>query len=154
MAKDAMAQAAIQPSRRVPPGPKGRFPVGNALDFSRGDWLDFLVHCAREHGDVVFFRLLNVPLCLLTHPDDIEEVLVKNSSNFVKSRNYHALKPILGNGLLMSEGAFSQKQRKLIQPSFRHESIAACAEVMADSAQQMLAGWRDGQTRDVHQEMM
>ncbi len=154
IAKDAMTQAAIQPSRIVPPGPRGRFLVGNALDFSRGDWLEFFVRCAREHGDVVFFRFLNVPMCLLTHPDDIEDVLVKNSSNFVKSRNYHALKPILGNGLLISEGAFWQKQRKLVQPSFRHESIAAYAEVMADSAQQMLVGWRDGQTRDVHQEMM
>jgi cytochrome P450 len=149
-----MAQAAIRPSRIAPPGPKGRFLVGNALDFSRGDWLDFFVRCAREHGDVVFFRFLNVPMCLLTHPDDIEDVLVKNSSNFAKSRNYHALKPILGNGLLLSEGAFWQKQRKLVQPSFRHESIAAYAKVMADSAQQMLTGWRDGQTRDVHQEMM
>ena len=149
-----MAQAAIQPSRITPPGPRGRFLVGNALDFSRGDWLEFFVRCAREHGDVVFFRFLNVPMCLLTHPDDIEDVLVKNSSNFVKSRNYHALKPILGNGLLISEGAFWQKQRKLVQPSFRHESIAAYAEVMANSAQQMLTDWCDGQTRDVHQEMM
>jgi cytochrome P450 len=149
-----MTQAAILPSRVVPPGPKGRFLVGNALDFSRGDWLEFFVRCAREHGDVVFFRFLNVPMCLLTHPDDIEDVLVKNSSNFVKSRNYHALKPILGKGLLISEGAFWQKQRKLVQPSFRHESIAAYADVMADSARQMLTGWRDGQTRDVHQEMI
>jgi cytochrome P450 len=149
-----VAQAAIRPSRIAPPGPKGRFLVGNAFDFSRGDWLQFFVRCVREHGDVVFFRFLNVPICLLTHPDDIEHVLVKNSSNFAKSRNYHALKPILGNGLLTSEGALWRKQRKLIQPSFRHESIAAYAKVMADSAQQMLTGWRDGHTRDVHQEMM
>jgi cytochrome P450 len=154
VAGDAMTQAAIQPTRMVPPGPKGRFLVGNALDFSRGDWLEFFIRCAREHGDVVFFRFLNVPMCLLTHPDDIENVLVKNASNFVKSRNYRALRPILGNGLLTSEGAFWQKQRKLVQPSFRHEGIAAYAEVMADSTQQMLSGWRDGQTRDVHQEMM
>lgn len=138
----------------MPPGPKGRFLVGNALDFSRGDWLGFFVRCAREHGDVVLLRFLNVPICLLTHPDDIENVLVKNASNFVKSRNYRALKPILGNGLLTSEGAFWQRERKLVQPSFRHESIAAYADVMADSAQRLLSGWRDGQTRDVHQEMM
>src|SRR5580704_13674102 len=83
MARDAMTHAAIQPSRVVPPGPKGRFLVGNALDFSRGDWLEFFVRCAREHGDVVSFRFLGVPMCLLMHPDDIEDVLVKNSSNFV-----------------------------------------------------------------------
>jgi cytochrome P450 len=34
-------------------------------------------------------------------------------------------------GVSLSEGAFWQKPRKLVQPSFRHESIAAYAEVMA-----------------------
>jgi cytochrome P450 len=149
-----MTQTTIQPSRKVPPGPKGRFLVGNAFDFSRGDWLEFFIRCVREYGDVVFLRILNVPICLLTHPDDIEHVLVKNAPNFAKSRNYGALKPILGNGLLTSEGVFWQKQRKLIQPSFRHESTAAYAEVMVASTQQMISGWHDSQTRDVHLEMM
>jgi hypothetical protein len=106
IAKDAMTQGTIQPSRAGPPGPKGRFLVGNALDFSRGDWFGFFLRCAREHGDVVSFRFLNVPMCLLTHPNDIEDVLVKNAANFVKSRNYHVLKLVLGNGLLTSEGCF------------------------------------------------
>ncbi|HXP69155.1 MAG TPA: cytochrome P450 [Candidatus Dormibacteraeota bacterium] len=149
-----MTKPVIQNSRTVPPGPKGRLLVGNAFDFSRGNWLDFFIRCAREYGDVVSLRVLNVPICLLTHPDDIENVLVKNASNFVKSRNYGALKPILGNGLLTSEGVFWQKQRKLVQPSFRHESIAAYAEVMVGTTEQMLSGWRDGQTRDLHEEMV
>lgn len=148
-----MSQSTMQSLRVTPPGPKGRFLVGNALDFSRGDWFGFFRRCAREHGDVVSFRFLNVPMCLLTHPDDIESALVKNSANFVKSRNYKVLKLVLGNGLLTSEGAFWQRQRKLAQPSFRHESIARYAEVMVDSARHMLDGWRDGQSRDVHREM-
>jgi cytochrome P450 len=60
-------------------------------------------------------------VCLLTHPDDIEYVLVRNASNFVKSRNYHVLKSVLGNGLLVSEGVCWQEQRRLAQRSFRHE---------------------------------
>ena len=152
--KHEITQIATQRSRTAPPGPKGRCLVGNAFDFSRGNWLDFFIRCAREYGDVVSLRVLNVPICLLTHPDDIENVLVKNASNFVKSRNYGALKPILGNGLLTSEGVFWQKQRKLVQPSFRHESIAAYTEVMVGSTEQMLSNWRDGQTRDLHKEMV
>ena len=148
-----MTQAATQPQRMVPPGP-GRFLLGNALDFSRGDWFAFFIRCVREHGDVVSFRFLNVPMCLLTHPDDIEHVLVKNALNFVKSQNYHVLKRVLGNGLLSSEGAFWQRQRKLAQPWFRHDSIARYAQAMVNSTRHMLDGWRDGQTRDVHEEMM
>ncbi len=77
-----MTQVLTQPQRMMPPGPKGRFLVGNALDFSLGDWFGFFIRCVREHGDVVSFRFLNVPMCLLTHPDDIEDVLVKNASIF------------------------------------------------------------------------
>lgn len=141
-------------SRLLPPGPKGRFLVGNSLDFSRGDWLGFFTRCVREHGDVVFLRFLNASVCLLTHPDDIEHVLVRSASNFVKSRNYHVLKPVLGNGLLISEGTSWRKQRTLAQPSFRHENIARYAKVMTDATERMLGGWRDGETRDVHKEMM
>lgn len=88
---------------------EGQVSVGNSLDFSRGDWLGFFTRCVREHGDVVFLRFLNASVCLLTHPDDIEHVLVKSASNFVKSRNYYVLKPVLGNGLLISEGTSWRK---------------------------------------------
>lgn len=142
------------PPHALPPGPKGRFLVGNALDFAQGDWLDYFQKSTREFGDIVFFRLLNVPMCLLIHPADIEEVLVKNASNFLKSRDYRALKTALGEGLLTSEGSFWQKQRKLMQPSFRHENIATYAEIMVASVAEMLAGWRHGETRNVHDEMM
>jgi cytochrome P450 len=149
-----MSQAALEIPRKAPPGPKGRLLVGNAFDFARGDWLEFFRRCVHEYGDVVSLRFLNLPMCLLAHPDDIENVLVKNASNFVKSRDYRALQPTLGDGLLLSEGALWQKQRRLIQPLFRHENIAAYAEVMTLSATRMLDDWRDGEKRDVHQEMM
>ena len=61
--------------------------------------MDFLTQCARDYGDVVFFRFLNVPICLLTHPNDIEDVLVTRQPNFVKSRDYRVLARVLGNGL-------------------------------------------------------
>jgi cytochrome P450 len=149
-----MSQSTTQPSPVAPPGPTGHFLVGNALDFSHGDWFGFFRRCVQEHGDVVSFRFLNVPMCLLTHPHDIESVLVKNAANFVKPRNYQALKLVLGNGLLTSEGESWQRKRKLAQPSFKHESITRCAEFMVDSARQMVDRWRDGESRDVHAEMM
>jgi cytochrome P450 len=46
------------------------------------DWLGFLSKCAREYGDVVFFRFAHVSIVLLTHPDHIEQVLVANTSDF------------------------------------------------------------------------
>jgi cytochrome P450 len=149
----AQAPIAVRSTRGLPPGPRGLNLLRQSLAFGQ-DWSGFLTCSARQYGDVVFFRFLNVPICLVVHPDLIEQILVKQSGNFVKSRDYRAAKSVLGNGLLTSEGKFWQAQRKLIQPAFRHERIVTYARIMTDSAAAMLAGWRNGETRDIHEEMM
>ncbi len=137
----------------LPPGPRGNFLLGSAVELGRSS-MKFLTRCAREYGDIVYLRFFGTPVCLLTHPSDIEYVLVKNPSNFVKSRDYRALKSVLGNGLLTNEGVPWQKQRKLVQPTFRHENTDRYADVMVLATTRMLDTWRDGETRDVHQQMM
>jgi cytochrome P450 len=137
----------------LPPGPKGRFLIGNMLELGR-DWMGFLGRCAREYGDVVFIRFFNVPICLLTHPKDIEHVLVTNQSNFVKSRDYRVLAKVLGDGLLTTEGEVWQRQRKLVQPAFRHENSVGYGKLMMECAERMMEGWQDGQPFEVHREMI
>jgi cytochrome P450 len=141
-------------SARIPylPGPKGNFLLGSARDLAR-DWPTFSARCARDFGDIVFYRFLHVPICQLTDPDDIEFVLVRGASNFHKSRDYAALEFILGRGLLTNEGAPWQAQRQLIQPAFRHENISAYAEIMAASAARHLSRWHDQKTVNLHHEM-
>jgi cytochrome P450 len=126
--------------------------LGSAREFAR-DWPGHLENCARHYGDISYFRFLHVPICQITHPDHIEQVLVRQAANFHKSRDYGALKFILGNGLLTNEGTAWQKQRQLIQPAFRHENILAYGEIMADSAAKHLTRWKDGEKRDLHHEM-
>jgi cytochrome P450 len=137
----------------LPPGPRGNFLLGSAVELGRSS-MKFLTQCARQYGDIVYLRFFGTPLCLLTHPSDIEYVLVKNPSNFVKSRDYRALKSVLGNGLLTNEGPPWQKQRKLVQPTFRHENTDRYADVMVLATTRMLDTWRDGETRDIHQQLM
>lgn len=139
-------------SLKVPPGPKGRLIVGNARELAR-DWMGFLTQCSRNYGDVVSFRFFNVPICLLSHPDDIEYVLVKNQTNFVKSRDYRVLVHVMGEGLLTAEGEAWREQRRLVQPAFRHENIVEYGKVMVESATRMMDGWEDGESLDIHREM-
>lgn len=143
--------ASVAPITR-PPGPKGNFFLGNAPELAH-DWPGFCARCARDFGDIAFYRFLHVPICQFTHPDDIETVLVSRAANFHKSRDYSALEFILGNGLLTNDGPTWQRQRQLIQPTFRHENISAYAQIMASSAAAHLSRWRDQQTCDIHQEM-
>jgi len=127
--------------------------VGNAFE-PRGDPIGYFTKCIREYGDIVFLRFLGVPLCLLNRPDCIESVLVTQHNNFEKSKDYRALRRVLGNGLLTSEGEFWRRQRKLVQPAFHQERIAAYTEVMVAYTERMLASWKDGQGLDVHEAMM
>ncbi len=138
---------------KLPPGPKGYPVLGNAFQ-SRGDTVGYLTECVREFGDIVFFRFLGVPACLVNRPDYIESVLVTQNNNFVKSKDYRAMRRVLGNGLLTSDGDFWRRQRKLIQPAFHQERIAAYAEIMVGYTERMLAAWSDGQTLDIHEAMM
>jgi cytochrome P450 len=137
----------------LPPGPKG-VPLFGSVFEPRGDSIGYLTRCAREFGDIVFFRFLGVPACFVNRPDYIESVLVTQNSNFVKSKDYRAMRRVLGNGLLLSEGEFWRRQRKLIQPAFHQERIAAYADIMTGYTQRMLSSWSDGQTLDIHEAMM
>lgn len=132
--------------------PQGSSLVGNLVDLGN-DPLGFLTKCAREYGDIVPLRLGLTPACLISNPDYIEEVL-KNRDIFVKSRGFRALRSLLGEGLLTSEGDTWFRQRRLAQPVFHQKRIAGYGAVMVDYAERMLDTWQDGESRDVHADMM
>ncbi|NJM17799.1 MAG: cytochrome P450 [Richelia sp. SM1_7_0] len=139
-------------SQHLPPGPKGHFLVGILPEYQRNP-LGFLSNCTKNYGDIVYLPGL-IPSYLLNHPDLIEEMLVKKQQNLVKSQLGSIVKPLLGNGLLMSEGEFWKKQRHLINPAFHHARIATYSQVMVDYTQKMLTTWQDGEIRDIHHDMM
>ncbi len=138
---------------RLPPGPQGRFLIGN-FPLASKDPLQLLSSWVRQYGDIFYYRFLHVPVYFLNHPDYIEYVLVTNTRNFIKGRGLQANRRVFGDGLLTSEGDFWLRQRRLAQPAFHRERIAAYGEVMVTYAQRMLAAWQEEETRDIHQDMM
>jgi cytochrome P450 len=137
----------------TPPGPHNAFLLGNVKAIN-DDPLRFTMNWSRKFGDIVYFHLLNIPVYLLSNPAEIERVLVTEARNFVKSRDYRGLRVIFGNGLLTSEGDFWMRQRRLAQPAFSHDRIQTYGEIMVRFAQRTLDHWRDGEARDIHQDMM
>ncbi|HEY9667735.1 MAG TPA: cytochrome P450 [Coleofasciculaceae cyanobacterium] len=137
----------------LPPGPKGRFLIGHIPEINR-DLLQYTVQWVHKYGDVVGWQFGPFPAITINHPDLVEQVLVTQVRNFVKSSVYRRGLRILGNGLLTSEGEFWQRQRRLVQPAFHQERIAAYAEVMVAYANQLVNRWQDGEIRDIHQDMM
>jgi len=136
-----------------PPGPTGRLLSGSAAAFRR-DQLGFYASCAREYGDVVAARMGPYRIWLVYHPDAIEELLVTRARDFIKSPGVRLMRPLLGDGLLLSEGDFWLRQRRLAQPAFHRQRVAGYGQVMADFAERHVAGWTDGAVVEVHAEMM
>jgi cytochrome P450 len=141
---------------KTPPGPPGHFLLGHLPEIRRGP-LQFLERLARECGDIAKFRFLNNEGYLLNHPDYIRHVLVENNRNYNKqSFDYQILKPIVGNGLLTSDGDFWLRQRRLIQPSFHKQRIRNFGDIMVESTLEMLERWdsREQKELDISFEMM
>jgi cytochrome P450 len=138
-----------------PPGPKGTPIMGVMRDFNR-DQLAFIERCRDEHGDIVWMRFLYVPALFLYHPDDVEDVLVTNARNFIKSMSLRSnfFQRLVGNGLLTSQGEEWKRQRRLSQPAFHRERVASYGQVMVDYSNRLTAKWNEGESRDIHRDMM
>jgi cytochrome P450 len=139
--------------KSAPTGPRGHFLLGNLPDVSR-DQLGFLLNCASTYGDRVELRFGRRRIVVLNNPRDVEEVLVGQQRNFAKGYFYRILRPLLGNGLLTSEGDFWLRQRRLAQPAFHRERINAYAQTMVLYTHDLLRRWSDGAIRDVNDDMM
>jgi cytochrome P450 len=139
---------------RVPPGPKGLPIIGVGLQV-RSDPLTTLQRMAREYGDIVRLPVMLQSRILLNHPDWIEQVLVVQQSKFHKSiLTKDATERLLGQGLLISEGDFWRRQRRLAQPAFHRARVNEYAAAMIEIGQEHLREWSDGDVRDIAQEMM
>jgi cytochrome P450 len=141
------------PTRSSAPGPRARFPGHMMLEFLRRR-LPFMVESAAKYGDIVQFKVGNERVYLFNHPDLIRDVLVTNQKNFVKSRALVRAKRLLGEGLLTNEGESHLRQRRLTQPAFHRDRVAAYGRSMVDFAVRARLRWVSGQPLDIRDEMM
>jgi cytochrome P450 len=141
-----------------PPGPPGPPVLGNLLQ-ARRDPLQFVLDLSRNYGDLAYFRIGTYAGYLANHPDHIQQVLQLDHQNYSKDNtNYRMLKPVLGEGLLTSDGEHWLRQRRLIQPVFHRQRVARFAGLTARATGELLEDWdglaSSGQPVDVATDMM
>ena len=140
---------------KTPLGPRGHWLLGHVHDMQH-DTLNFLSRLAHEYGDVARIRRLFKSVYVVSHPDGIRQVFQKNHFNYDRN-NYKPLRSFLGNGLPLSDGAFWQRQRRLMQPAFHRQRIADMATQMVKAGDDLLKLWEkranQDEPLDMHQEM-
>lgn len=104
-------------------------------------------------GDVVMIYLGPMPTYFVTSAELTYQVLVTEGHNFAKGIMFDKFRPYLGNGLILSNGAFHLRQRRLIQPAFHRDRIAHYTRTMARAAAELTNSWHDGEVRKIDEDM-
>lgn len=112
-----------RPARKRPPGPRGLFGL-NVVQRFRTAPLPFLMDLHKDYGDIVYSRMGPFRGFFFFHPEQIREVLTDKAKLLPKFRpQVRVLQQWDGNGLLLSKGEFWARQRRLVQPAFRHSKL-------------------------------
>jgi cytochrome P450 len=141
------------PATLDPPGPRGLPFLGEAWSLMR-DPLGFLAEVGRKYGDFVHFRVGGIDAYYLAHPDYVREVLFAQRASFTLSPLRRKLIPVLGLGLLTSEGELHSRQRRLMQSVFRKSRIETYAACMSGLSRRMHERWQPGSEIDLSAEIM
>lgn len=110
-------------------------------------YADAALEAFHEFGDVVRVRFPKAYVSFF-HPRHVKRILRTGVLNFPKSRDYENLRPILGDGLFVSDGDLWTRQRKILAPEFRPDAVRRFLPGMVENVEQLFELWdRGGEAR-------
>ena len=151
-----MLRSTSSDSSNQAPGPTG-LDIARWFYRIRENTFEAFVALSREYGDVAripFMPGRNLYLC--STPEAAKHVLQDNHRNYKKAITYSFLKPVVGEGLLTSEGDMWLRQRRLVAPIFHRRRIESYATIMEETIDEMMTDWAaagDGSRLDVSEAM-
>jgi cytochrome P450 len=115
------------------------------------DPLGLLLEHERRFGPVFTLRLLHEPVVWAIGAEVNHQILVSDFDAFQwREGRFADLWPLLGDGLLNTDGAYHRDFRMLMLPAFHREYIASLADTMIDEAVASAEGLRDGQVVEIY----
>jgi cytochrome P450 len=123
----------------LPPESDQRFDIG-----STADSLDRMrtIHATLGDAYRVFAPGRGSHTWVFNHPDDVRRILIANHRNYAKGVGFDRIKILLGNGIIVSEGEFWKRQRRMMQPTFHRRILAQFDRVIARANDRLLAQWQ------------
>jgi cytochrome P450 len=113
-----------------------------------------MTDAAREYGDLVHYTAFNRHIYQLNHPALVEDFLIRDAAKHHRGVVMQRARLVLGDGLLTSEEPLHMRQRRLAQPAFHRQRIAAYGELIGDEAVRLSSRWQPGAATDLHEEML
>lgn len=135
-------------SKRIPYAPARRPLIGHLLDFGR-DPLGFLERCGELSSDVVRLDIPARTTWLLNDARSVRQVLEEQHAVFEKTSSPADVGGVFGNGVFTSRKETWLRQRRLLQKAFRHDRIAAYAELALHHMRVRVGSWLPGAV-DLH----
>jgi cytochrome P450 len=120
----------------------------------RSDPTAYVGDLGKRSVDVWRFRVGARRLFLVNNPELIQNILVTHDWNFIKGRGLRNSKPMLGEGLLTSEGELHRRQRRMAQPAFHSARLAHYAEEIVRCAVDLRDEWSPSATATITSEEM
>jgi cytochrome P450 len=143
--------ARIQSDLRSTRSARGGWPPGE-LSFSMRRTRDFereplplLLDMYERYGPVFAMRLLYLPVVFALGPEANHYITVSNASNFRwREGSMGDLIPLLGDGLLTTDGDYHRRARRIMLPAFHREQLAASTSIMVEESDRALRDWGEG----------
>jgi len=103
--------------------------------------LAWLVDQFHRYGDIFRGSIYGTNAYVVSAPDGVEHVLLRNWRNYPKGQAIKRIALLLGKGLMVSEGDFWVNQRRMVQPAFHRATLGALTGVISHCNRALLADW-------------
>ena len=120
----------------LPPGPRSFSPLGNLFDFT-GDIAGYSFKLFQEYGDVARIRLFRKTLYLVSNPTLVKYYLADNAVNYPKNFFAGRRTIVMGQAVSTSDGAYWKRHRRMVQPAFHRERLAALVPQISQVTEQL-----------------
>ena len=138
----------------LPPPVAPSVPILGAAPEMLRDAVSFVLRTTRQVGPLFRIPLGPRSLTLIAHPDDLRRVLQEDAKAYPRGRVVDPIRPMLGNGLPMTDAEVWRRKRRTMQPAFNKPRIAQLTDTMSAVTKRYVDRFREGDRSDAHDLMM